>query len=317
MRLPKISLPRPNLKAKLPRPNIGKLLPSTRKIDYSVRMKLYAVDTLLLFLFNQMTPSGRKKPTTPLHFSSMDKLFESPRSEPGTIGTTFHLLAWNIQMGYLQKEVLRDFPEIKTEIMLLQEVPVLEDDELPLLANTSPFFSYAPNLFVKKRSKRYDCVHRGQLTLTSVAPLDVMMFPLTRVTMHNNHQGKQSYGKQVALYTKLRTAHGTLGIYNLHLENQAKASGRQQQLQEVIDHAQAQNDTYLIIAGDMNTILGSAELSNIVKKAGLQRAKTGPTRGLFTFDHIYHSHNIRVSAKVISKQSSDHNPIVAEVTLLP
>jgi endonuclease/exonuclease/phosphatase family metal-dependent hydrolase len=282
-----------------------------------LRRKLYVVDSVALFLINQMVPNRKVNPQLPAHFRAYDKLLQNNLEARGVLSTKFSMATWNIEMGYQKAKLQNDVTTLGADVILLQEVPVFSENEGPFLGDRAWNFVYAPGLFVRKKSARYAFAHRGQLTLSTAQLQESSMLPLKLVSRYNSHRGSNRYSRQVALYTKLQTEKGTLGIYNVHLENHCTPNGRRVQMRELLTEISKKDDQYVLIAGDFNTIFGKVELLDILNAAGFTHAKTqGFTCGPLVLDHVFHSANMNINADIVLKKSSDHRPIVAQVELL-
>jgi endonuclease/exonuclease/phosphatase family metal-dependent hydrolase len=277
--------------------------------------RYYSVNTVLTFLFNQVMPVRKNKDAVPSQFATLDGIKQRGGEKPQALGSNFRIATWNVEHGHQLDKLAKDLPTLKADLLLLQEVPVLTPDSAPLLAEFGAYYAYAPGLLVTKTNPWYSFSNRGQLTLTSVAPAAVDGLPLPKVSVYDTHR-KHRFNRQIVLYTQLKTAKGTLGVYNIHLDNYCAPTGRRRQLNEIFEQIRKRRDTYVIVAGDFNTVYGKLELVGVKLQVGLVRAKTGRTCGLFRLDHILYSPNMIVSAKVIGKNSSDHKPIVADVQLL-
>jgi endonuclease/exonuclease/phosphatase family metal-dependent hydrolase len=279
------------------------------------------VNTAFCFLFNQVMPVRKDKRPVPDQFAQLDGVQTNEvagvkkTADAKVLPERFRIATWNIEMGHQREKLIQDLPTIRAEVILLQEVPVFTRESAPLLAEYGAYYAYAPGLFVRKTNPWYSFVNRGQLTLSNVAPQSVDAVPLPRVSVYDTHR-RSRHSRQIALYTRIKTAKGTLGIYNIHLDNFCAPTGRRRQLGEIFEQVRKRKDKYVIIAGDFNTVYGKLELIGITKKTGLVRAKTGRTCGLLRLDHIFHTQNMKVEAKVLKKKSSDHKPIYAEITLL-
>jgi endonuclease/exonuclease/phosphatase family metal-dependent hydrolase len=280
-----------------------------------LQRKYFQVNTIVYFLFNQVLPSKRRRTNVPLEYAHVNRVRMGGQGPVATLPTKFSLVTWNIEMAYQRERVAKTLHSLTSDLLLLQEVPVFTKESAPLLADFAQYFAYAPGLFIKKPSDKYTFSHRGQLTLTSAQPLAAEVIPLPDVAGLNPDKNNHRHGSRVALYTRLRTPHGTLGVYNVHLENYSTPPGRRIQLGEVLRHMRARHDTYVIIAGDFNTIYGRFELIGLGKHQ-LVRAKSGRTASFMRLDHILHTRNVRVTAKVVKSDASDHKPIVAAIELL-
>ena len=81
---------------------------------------------------------------------------------------------------------------------------------------------------------------------------------------------------------------------------------------------QKNKDKYMILAGDFNSVLWEQKtFLDFFTKKGLCRAqiKGRSWHGFITLDHIFHTPNIKVTAKMDNFKASDHYPISAKIQL--
>lgn len=274
---------------------------------------------IIIFILNQIMPVRIGKEKLPSRFQKYDTIIShnAKRSEKAkTLAKRFSLTTWNIERGYDYRGLVDDLPQVAGDITCLQEVAVI--DGRPIFDTVLPFSRYSPTLFVRWHNTRYPFQHEGRMTLSKVAPLSSENIVLPRTVKINVHDLFGSFSQRGAIYTRYPTElGGTLGVYNVHLENYSNPIGRRRQLRVLVDYIKKQKDDYVIITGDFNTVYGKFEfLVRDLKKAGLLRAHAhGLTCSFMTLDHIFHTPNINIEAQVVPKHSSDHNPIVASVEL--
>ena len=114
-----------------------------------------------------------------------------------------------------------------------------------------------------------------------------------------------------------------LRFYNTHLDHQ-RAEQRRQQINQVVAIAGA-SDLPAVLAGDFNTIPGTPEMHQVTTRfldafaergqdAGFSFPSERPSRRI---DYILASGRFQVhGARVMETDSSDHRPIIADLTLL-
>ncbi|MEK6963973.1 MAG: endonuclease/exonuclease/phosphatase family protein [Nanoarchaeota archaeon] len=281
-----------------------------------LRMGQHMLNDTAHFLVNQVLPVSKKGTQNPSKLETNGRLLCTKPLKAKNLPSHFTLTTWNIQMGYQQSRLREDLPTVNGDLILLQEVPVFTSKSTPLFSAQKSYYAYTPDLFTTHPNTFYPFVHRGQITMSDVAPIQIQSIPLPHVSPAVPYNKKKIYPTPSTLYTQYKTKKGTLGVYNLHLDAFSRPAGRKLQFKKIAEHHHATQDKYCIIAGDFNTFLGRVELALLTHKAGLHRAKTGGTLKFLKLDHILYSSNLKIDAKVVHKRSSDHSPIVAKVKIL-
>lgn len=272
------------------------------------------------FIVSQLWPVFKYGNEVPGLFKKWDRLIYNWNDKfTGELPTKFRMVTWNVERAYEAQEIIDAIPKFNCNLVLLQEVPKIEEGKNPLFSQVKEFFSYMPVVFFKKKSKSENFLHFGQLTLSDYNFNSIRKVPFSRVTFRSHFHNGRRYARRAALYTKFNMGNGkSLGLYNIHCEIFTKASGRKKQILELMEEIESNHDSHVIIAGDFNSWMGRFEPSyKILKKKGYNRVHHhGETCGIFLLDNIFCSSNVAFDSRVEYIKGSDHYPIIADIELL-
>ncbi len=238
----------------------------------------------------------------------------------GPVSGDLRLLSWNVHRNYspesLQRSLLRLLAEEQPDVVLLQEVPVYADGPFwnePRLREPLADFHllYAPAHRVRKRSRYYDFDHAGQLTLSR--------FPFSETAVHElptvsrPKLGEHHAVRRVAIYTRLETEWGSLGLYNLHLENTTGPEGRRHQILHLLRQVR-ESDDVVVLGGDFNTLFCRFEwVESELTRQGFASSFAGERRLLPRLDHFY-VRGAMARGRRLAGEGSDHQPILARLS---
>ncbi len=231
------------------------------------------------------------------------------------------LLSWNVHRNYspepLQRTLLRLLAEEKPDVLLLQEVPVYPHGPFwnePRLRGplTDYHLFYVPAHHVRRRTSYYDFDHAGQLTLSRLPFSETAAHALPAVSRPK--LGRHHAVQRVAAYTRLQTQQGSLGIYNLHLENTAGPAGRRHQIRHVLRQVTDNDDDVVVLGGDFNTLFGRLEgVESELTRQGFAKTLARARQLLPRLDHFY-VRGAMAEGRQLAAEGSDHRPIVARLS---
>lgn len=175
------------------------------------------------------------------------------------------LLSWNIFRNNRPEAIRQSLQvyldEYAPDMLLLQESPVYDThafEEQELFEGYHAL--YAPVHEIEVGSERFDFLSTGQLILSR--------HPFYRTAVHELPALPRWFGEVLPAggsvtrnvpYAQFRLCSGgTLGLYNIHLENRSLPSGRLRQVRHLLEVITQQGDDVVIVGGDFNTFLTSA-----------------------------------------------------------
>jgi endonuclease/exonuclease/phosphatase family metal-dependent hydrolase len=237
----------------------------------------------------------------------------------GQLPERLRLVSWNIHRGYDARGVVESLRSLMAHrdphLLLLQEVPVyphgswwLEPDVAELLTGMHLVFAVMHR--VVRPSAYYPFQGAGLLIGLRTRPAvhRALRLPVvSRPKLGRNHRIER-----IALGVCCQAGATTPQIWNLHLENTARPSGRTRQAAAL---AAALGNGPLIVGGDVNTLFGPLEgVAATFEAAGLRRIPLRHGRWLSpSIDHIFVRGASRAAGEVLRLPGSDHFPIFAEV----
>jgi endonuclease/exonuclease/phosphatase family metal-dependent hydrolase len=229
------------------------------------------------------------------------------------------LLSWNIHRSYDARGVVESLRSAMTDrdphLLLLQEVPVyphgpwwLEPDVRELLRGLHLVFASMHR--VARPTAYYPFQESGLLIGARTRPEfhRALRLPVaSQPKLGRNHRVER-----IALGIGGWAGGRAPEIWNVHLENTARPSGRTRQATAL---AAALGDGPLIVGGDVNTLFGPLEgVAGAFEAAGLERIPLRHGRWLSpSVDQIFVRGASGAAGEVLRLRGSDHFPIVAEV----
>ena len=284
---------------------------------------------------------GRARATARIGYDYLRSLLRPPRGDtiPGdgpdvptvvagggapvaaSLPATLRVLSWNIHRAYDARAVVGSLRSLVAErqphLVLLQEVPVYphgpwwqEPEVRAALAGLSVV--YAAMHRVARTTAYYSFRESGLLIAVRARPVSRRALRLP-VASHPK-LGRDHRVERIALGVVCQAGAQAPEIWNLHLENTARPSGRARQAKAVAD---ALGDGPLIVGGDLNTLFGPLEGTGAaLEAAGLARIPLRHGRWLSpAIDHVFVRGAARASGEVLRLAGSDHLPVFAEVEL--
>jgi endonuclease/exonuclease/phosphatase family metal-dependent hydrolase len=202
------------------------------------------------------------------------------------------------------------------DVVALQEAPMYKDRafiEWP--AEFQPIsFSYVSSQ--KKPPGTYEFEHTGELTAARM-PHQKSTFHLLPKVTNQKHFHDLEYLHRNFIYTQWQTKSGSLGFYNVHLENISTPIKRLAEVESLYECLERYDDDIAVIAGDFNTISGPLEpaLQFLRKKGFINGLKPGIKRILPRLDHILVRGAKNIRTTPLPRSGSDHKPSIARITL--
>ena len=228
-------------------------------------------------------------------------------------------MSWNIHRGYDARGVVESLRSLMADrdphLLLLQEVPVypdgpwwLEPDVRELLDGWHLVFAAMHR--VARPSAYYPFQGAGLLIGVRAQPKSrrALRLPVvSRPKLGRNHRIER-----IALGVCCQAGATAPEIWNVHLENTARPSGRTRQAAALVA---ALGNGPLIVGGDVNTLFGPFEgVAAAFEAAGLRRIPLRHGRWLSpSIDQIFVRGASRAAGEVLRLPGSDHFPIFAEV----
>ncbi len=243
--------------------------------------------------------------------------------QPGRI----RVVSWNIHRCYRREGIRQGLAEILADedpdLLLLQEVPVFphvpfwELDGIRQLLSAF-HLQYCTMHRVSAPTAYYPFVHTGLVSLSKEPPGSVQAIPLPTVSRPKLGSGHAV--QRVALYTSYDSAYGSLAVVNLHLENTTSPRGRAVQIRHLLGELRRFAAPQTIIAGDVNTLLGTWEpVPEVLEQEGYRQVHLGGApRFRPLLDRIF-LRGMTGSGRVLAIPGSDHRPILvdAEASRIP
>lgn len=242
------------------------------------------------------------------------------------VGSSIKILSWNILRYYNQKQINQTLEHLfnlhNFDIVFIQEAPVYDDSkfsDLNLLKNFNKF--YVPLHQIKKQDRFYNFKSTGNLILSkhSFVKTEVYELPTVSGWFTKIYKGNWVV-KRIAVYAQIMVNNQRVGLYNIHLENNAGPSGRLKQIKYLLDEIIAKNnDDVVVIAGDFNTVLTRLLESGLRYLS--QNGFTNLFDGLrFKFRYLprldyFFVKGAKAKSIQLKGNGSDHYPIMAEIIL--
>jgi len=284
---------------------------------------------------------GRVRATTRLGYDYLRSLLQPVRGGAGldrhldvsTVATDLgsgaggrfperlRLVSWNIHRSYDARGVVESLRSLMRDrdphLLLLQEVPVyphgpwwLEPDVRELLDGWHLVFAAMHR--VARPTAYYPFRESGLLIGVRALPESHRTVRLP-VASHPK-LGRNHRIERIALGVRCLAGGLASEIWNVHLENTARPSGRVRQATAL---AASLGDGPQIVGGDVNTLFGLLEgVAAAFEAAGLERIPLRHGRWLSpSIDQIFVRGASRAAGEVLRLRGSDHFPIAAEVEL--
>lgn len=232
-------------------------------------------------------------------------------------------LSWNVYRNYRPKQIeaslQRFVAQHRPDVVLLQEAPVYEDRAFPgaeALEGYHRFYAPVHEILVRKRHLNF--ASTGQLILArhAFAQTEVHALPVLPSRMHAAARRTGIVTRNVAYARFPLYSGGTLGVYNVHLENCAFPAGRTAQVRHLLDVIRRKEDRIVVVGGDFNTFLTRAletclvsfECEGFVNLFGVRRLRVLPR-----LDYFLVRGAAGAQASVLRGRGSDHAPILATI----
>ena len=241
---------------------------------------------------------------------------------------------WNIDRGTRLDEVAQALERDRPDLCLLQEVDLFDrrsgDRNVAeaLAQRLGLNYAVAPSFQELSQSSPGKAAYQGQAILTRLPILKVRVI---RFKEQSNWWGPRAYvpnvplmqrrtGGRTALVTELKGTHGTIVVYNAHLESRSGGKLQTAQMREMLEDARRYPETTpIILAGDFNTKYNGKAFLDELKRAGYRNAfgdrlpRTHRILGHLDWILVHGPARIENAAVEKSAQGSDHFPVAATV----
>jgi len=239
----------------------------------------------------------------------------------GPLPPRIRLVSWNIHRAYDGPGVTAGLHtllgDLEPHVLLLQEVPVSDqgpwwerDGVKELLAVYSTAFApmhrvARPTSYYPFRFSGLVVAIRGEFAAASATLVPAVCPP----KLGANHRIAR-----VALGLRCRVGDREAQIWNVHLENTARPSGRALQARAL---AAAIGAGAAVLGGDFNTMLWPLErVDDAFEEVGLQRVRFGGGRRLIPqLDHVFVRGFTSLEMRRLPIRGSDHLPIYGHLEL--
>ncbi len=238
-----------------------------------------------------------------------------------TISGSFTVLSWNVFKGFYEHKLLANMHELirdnAPDAIVLQEAPMYPDGSFLELPEN---FIESCKLYVSSQKKRpgvYEFAHTGEFTAAKTPYTKAEFYLLPQVT-NQKHFMDSEYLHRSFLYTQFKTDSGTLGLYNVHLENMATPKSRLIQVQELYKVIEKNDDDITVLAGDFNTFMSSAlepAVQFFHRKGFVNGLKPGLKQWLPRLDHVFVRGAKNIETTIFPRIGSDHKPSIAKIIL--
>ena len=228
------------------------------------------------------------------------------------------VLCWNIHRAYDAAGVAAGLrammTDLEPQVLLMQEVPVYPDRSWWLTAAVRDLLAdyhlvFVPMHRVSRRRPYYPFLEsglviaaRGGLERPRAVPLPTVSWPKL---------GRHHRVERTAVAATCRLGDVAVGIWNVHLENTARPSGRAHQARAV---TAAIGGGPAILSGDFNTMFPPLEaIDRVLEDAGFSRPPLARRRLLMPqLDHFFVRGVRAVRSERLAVRGSDHRPIFGE-----
>lgn len=257
-------------------------------------------------------------------------------TETGSIKTV-RVVDWNIDRGKDLERIADALAREKPDICLLQEVDLFagrsgnRNVAEQLARRLKLNYVFAPEFQELGQGSDGKAAFQGQAILTRL--------PIrgTRVIRFRTQSGfwkpraylphwsflQRRLGGRIALVTELEYEHGTLVVYNAHLESRSFGRIQNLQLNEILADAKEHysENTPIILAGDLNTKYNPGTFAAKLRRAGWISAfgTRTPRTHIFVCSLdwllVHGPLDVRQGKVVRGVGASDHFPIFASVSL--
>jgi endonuclease/exonuclease/phosphatase family metal-dependent hydrolase len=237
------------------------------------------------------------------------------------------LFSWNVYRNYRAARIeasLRQVIERHTpDVLLIQEAPVYDERpfaDLPVFEGYHRFYAPVHEVLVRRRHLNFSST--GQLILSRHAfdATEVHELPVLPSRVHEAARQTGIVTRNVT-YARFRLCTGgTLGVYNVHLENRAFPAGRAAQVRHLLDLIAAKDDRLVVVGGDFNTFLTRAleTCLHLFEAAGFVNLYSAPRlRLLPRLDYFMVKGAAAAGARAVRGRGSDHAPLLATIQLPP
>lgn len=229
------------------------------------------------------------------------------------------LISWNIHRAYDGPGVAAGLRAMMTELephlLLLQEVPVYPDGPWWADVEIHPLLSahdllFAPMHRVRRPRPYYPFRESGLLMVASCRVEDPRAAMLPAVSRPK--LGKDHLIERVVMGARCRVEDVAVAMFNVHLENTARPSGRARQARAA---AAVVGDGPAVLCGDFNTMVPRLErVDDALSDAGFARATLdGQPRFAPQLDHLFVRGLRVVRAERLHVRGSDHRPVYGEI----
>jgi endonuclease/exonuclease/phosphatase family metal-dependent hydrolase len=228
------------------------------------------------------------------------------------------VICWNLHRAYDATGVVAGlravFAELAPDVLMLQEVPVWPEG--PWWSAEGVFdlldehrLVFAPMHRVGRPTPYYPFLASGLLVAVRggfARPSAALLPAVSRPKLGRGHRVER-----VVVGVRCRFEGAAVGVWNVHLENTTRPSGRELQARAVTAVA---GDGPAIVAGDFNTMIPRLEgVDRAFRDAGFARvAVSGPTGMTPQLDHFFVRGVRALWAERLPIAGSDHRPICGE-----
>lgn len=242
-------------------------------------------------------------------------------TEPKTLPNSFSVLSWNVFKGFYEHHLLDNMHRLiakhNPDAIVLQEAPMYPDGSFLELPSQ---FAQSAQVYISSQKKLpgvYEFEHTGEFTASKYAYVKSSFHLLPQVT-NQKHFNDSEYLHRSFLYTQFKTSTGTLGLYNVHLENMTTPRSRLVQVQALYEAVEKHDDDITVLAGDFNTFMSSAlepAVQFFHRKGFVNGLKPGLKQWIPRLDHIFVRGAKSIDTTVFPRVGSDHKPVIAKIKI--
>jgi endonuclease/exonuclease/phosphatase family metal-dependent hydrolase len=252
--------------------------------------------------------------------------------------STLHVIDWNIDRGTRFEEVAKTLENAHPDLCLLQEVDLFDQrsgnrniaDELAKRLQMN--YSLVPSFQELSQGAGGKPAFQGQAILTRLEIVEVRIIRFKeqsswwkpRAFLPNVPLMQRREGGRSALVAELKGPHGSIVVYDVHLESRSNGKVQFAQLAEILEDARKYPATTpIILGGDFNTLYTGKKLLETMQHEGYASVfadrvvRTHKIAGHIDWIFLRGPLHAGDPSVMMSAEGSDHFPVAATIDVTP